>query len=672
MRMFDAATSVPALTEAWIKTLRKGGGPGGDGETIERFARQAEFRIARLAHELQADLYRPGPLRRVSVPKRSGEGMRVLSIPCVVDRIAQRATAAVLSAALEPQFSDASFGYRPGRSVGQAVARVDALRRQGFTWVVDADIKAFFDTVPHAPLCARLEAGGIDPQLVDLIELWLEGFSAEGTGLAQGSPISPALANLHLDALDDSFGPRGAVRIVRFADDFVLLTRCRPGAEAALVKAQERLAAGGLRLNLAKTRIVPYDQALRFLGHLFLRGMVMPSDEAEDPPTRALTYGGAASEEEAEALAALRGEEGPASESSPEPDPILPDDGAADDLSAGQVPLYLFEPGYRLVAEREGFAVMGHGRVRLRLPAAMVSRIDLGAEVEAEDAALRLAAAHGVPVALLNEAGLPQSVLMPTMSGDAGLHMAQARMALDPARAAAIAAVLVAGRIRNAQALLKRLNRRRADAPVETACDRLKTCWLKLAVPRSLADIRAVEAEAARSYWPALSACLEHGFALPSRRDPARATGVNAVLDYTASLLARDMRSAVLRARLHPGFGVLHVAADGHEACVYDLMEPFRAPLAEGLAVYLLNNRILKAGDFTVEPPRSARAHGVRLLPSASRKLVQGYEAWMARPILDPVAGRRTTWRSLLLTEARRFARLAQDGTPWTPYRMKH
>lgn len=667
MRMFDAATSVPALTEAWIRTLKNGGGPGGDGETLQQFARAADFRLARLSHELQSDLYRPGPLRRLQVPKRSG-GMRQLSIPCVTDRIAQRATATLLSAALEPTFSDSSFGYRPGRSVQQAVARVDFLRRQGFSWVVDADIKGFFDNVPHAPLLNRLRGAGIEAAICDLVAMWLDSFSDSGVGLAQGSPLSPVLSNLHLDALDDSFGDKGPVRIVRFADDFVLLTRCRPGAEAALAKVQERLAEGGLRLNLAKTRIVPFDQSLKFLGHLFLRGMVMPTDE-EDPPPRTLTYSGIA-EEEDQAAAALRGVPPPAPAADPLPDPI--DTADEDALSPGLVPLYLFEPGYRLVADGEGFGVIGHGRPRLRLPATMVSRIDLGAEVEAEDAALRLAATYGIPVALLNEAGLPQSVLMPSLTGDAALHLAQARITLDSARAEEVVALLVAGRLRNAHALLKRLNRRRADPTVEAACTVLHHGWRKAEAPRRVAEARAVEAECARAYWPALSACLEHGFALPSRRDPDRATPVNAVLDYTASLLIRDMRAAVLRARLHPGFGVLHASADGRDACVYDLVEPFRAPLAEGLTVYLLNNRILGAADFVVEPPKSARAHGVRLLPAASRKLVQGYETWVARPILDPATGRRTTWRSLMLTEARRFARMAEDGTPWTPYRMKH
>ena len=674
MSMFRAATSVPALTEAWIRTQRNGGGPGGDGESLTDFARNAEFRLARLSHELQADLYRPGPLRRVSVPKKSGGGMRVLSIPCVVDRIAQRAAAAVLSAALEPQFEDASFAYRPGRSVQQAVARVDLLRRQGYTWVVDADIRAFFDNVPHAPLRRKLAQAGVDTRLADLIGLWLDGFGPGGVGLAQGAPVSPVLANLHLDALDESFGPKGPVRIVRFADDFVLLTRCRPGAEGALARARDVLAEAGLELNLQKSRIVPYDQALRFLGHLFVRGTVLDSDEADDPARPVLTYGNPAGDVDDEAAArevmAGGGAVAPPA-SAVEPQGALEDvDGG--DLSAGPVPLYLFEPGYRLVADREGFGVLGHGRPKLRLPARMVSRIDLGAEVEAEDAALRLAAAYGIPVALLNEAGLPQSVLMPAMRDDAALHLAQARLALDPARATPFAALLCSGRIRNAQALLKRLNRRRALPEVEAACDALKSAWLRIEAARGLDQVRAIEAEAARKYWPALAACLEHGFALPSRRDPGRATPVNAVLDYTASLLTRDMRAAVLRARLHPGFGVLHATGDGRDACVYDLIEPFRAPLAEGLTVYLFNNRILRTGDFTQDPDPRPGHHGIRLLPGAGRKVVQGWESWVARAILDPATGERTTWRRLMLLEAQRFGRAAQDDQAHTPYRMKH
>lgn len=691
--MFHAAISVPALTEGWLKTLRKGGGPGGDGETVAQFARMADFRIARLAYELQARLYRPGPLRRVAIPKRTG-GSRVLSIPCVVDRVAQRAATGILSAVLEPQFEDSSFAYRPGRSVAQAVARVDLLRREGFHFVVDADIRTFFDRVPHALILQKLAAHGVDPQLSELVDLWLDGFSDDGIGLAQGSPLSPLLANLHLDALDEAFGPRGPVRIVRFADDFVLLTRTRPGAEGALSKARDLLAQNGLDLNLAKTRIVPFDQALRFLGHVFVRGLVLTAPEDDAPQIPILSRGAppssgsddAAEEDAAQDALAATFDADPRERvagSTPNVAPSAAFDPAAaaldlirtteqeeEDFATGLAPLYVLEPGRRLVAERDGFVVLDGGRARLRLPPALVGRIDLGAQVEAEDTVFRLAAAHAIPVTLLNEAGLPQAVLMPAIRDDAGLHLAQARLALDPALGAGVARLLVGARIRNAQALLRRLNHRRGDATIAAACDAMRGDWRKAEAAANLQAVRDVEAQAARHYWPALGLCLDHGFQLNTRRGVDTATPFNAILDFTASLLTRDMRAAVLRARLHPGFGVLHVSGDRRDACVYDLIEAFRAPLAEGLAVYLVNNRILRAEDFLHDP--AAPGHGIRLLPASARKLVQGYESWLARSIQDPRTGRSSTWRGLLLIEARRYARAAEAVGGFLPYLMKH
>lgn len=683
------------LARAWLKTMKKGGGPGGDGETIEQFARHAQFRLARLAGELESGSYLPGPLRRVSIPKASG-GMRVLSIPCVVDRVVQRAATEILTIALEPQFEDSSFAYRPGRSVQQAVTRVDLLRRQGFRYVVDADIRAFFDQVPHRPLLDKMQAMQVPTCLVDLVDLWLDSFSDTGRGLAQGAPVSPILANLHLDVLDEAFGERSPVRIVRFADDFVLLTKTKPGAEAALERARDVLSDNGLELNLAKTRIVAWEQAFEFLGHLFVQATMMRSsgrDEPESAPTATLAATGLHTParhesrfDEEEAIAAKHLAESynddaeaktpsPPSSRAPNAKTALSEpefDTAADDgLSPGLAPLYLLEPGRLLDVEGDGFAIITEGRTSLRLPAHMVGRIDLGSAVEARDEALRLAAAHQIPVTLLNEAGLPQSILLPAVKSDAGLHLAQARLALDPAFAAPFAGALAGGRIRNAQALLKRLNRRRRREDVEEACGMLHRDWRKAEAATSVEAARAAEAEAARVYWPALGHCLEHGFRMYARRTEDQATAVNAVLDYTASLLTREMRAAVLRARLHPGFGVLHASADGRDACVYDLMEAFRAPLAESLTVYLFNNRVLQADDFVGADNKGPRGQ-VRLAAGAGRKLIQAWEQWLARIVTDPASGKKTTWRNLMLWEAWRFARAAVEAAPFTPYHMKH
>lgn len=691
--MFARLAGIATLAAAFHAVRARGGGPGGDGETIHSFAQNLTPRLARLSEDLLHGLYRPGPLRHVAIPKKTG-GTRTLSIPCVVDRVAQRAAKDVLEPLLEPTFEDASYAYRAGCGVQTAVARVAALRREGYTFVVDGDIRAFFDNIPHRLLLDKLAAVIPDSRVIGLVGQWLAGFSPDGKGLAQGSPLSPLLANLFLDALDEKF-IKGPVRIVRFADDFVLLAKSRGAAEHALADAEALLTAHGLTMNRAKTRIVPFDGALSFLGYLFVRSLTLQEQKAAELPDdgfplvagRAL--GPAAMPPAADEIAPPVPADAPPQPvvlvAPPAPPPPAPAakpratlrsdpavleylegdlDGA--DLATGRAPLYVLEAGRRLEVRGEGFGVTENGRELVVLPAHLVQRIDLGPEVEANDAALRLAAAHGIPVALLDGRGQPAAILAPRQLDDARLHLAQARLVLEPARALALVRTLVAGRVVNARVLLIRLNRRRDRASVRTATAAMARLIERARFAAVDADAaRGVEGAAARLYWPALGALLQHGFALPRRReDPANP--VTAILNWTASLLGREVRAAVLRAGLHPGFGALHAAGDDREACVYDLMEEFRAPLAEGLTVYLFNNRILQPDDFLSAPDH------VHVVAEARKRVIRHWEAWLARPIRLPETGRRTTWRGLVLAQARALARAAQDGGGYRPYAMDH
>ena len=689
---FDRIASVAQLTLAWDRVLVRGGTPGGDGESVTDFAPVAETRIARLSRELQMGFYKPGPLRHVDIPKRRG-GVRGLTIPCVIDRIAQRSAADVLQELLERHFEDASYGYRPGRSHLDAVAKVDHLRRHGYEWIVDGDIRSFFDEVPHDMVLARLGAHVADNRLVQLVGLWLESFSDDGRGLAQGSPLSPILSNLHLDAIDEVMDGT-STRLVRFADDFVILTRTAPKAAAALDRMSKLLADHGLALNSEKTKIVPFDQAFKFLGHIFLRSMVWKDDSDNEP--RVASHGltpWALHEPETERpqIAETRtppkksrpplkaaGPSPPAVQTSQTP-PVrlirrprdvieeLDGDRDVDDLATGLAPLYVLQPGRRLVVEKEGFAVLGDGRRILVIPADRVGRIDLGAEVEADDRALRLAAAHQIPVHLLNGIGLPEAVLMPCISADAPLHLTQARMMLDPGLALQHCQVLVSGRIRNAHAQLKRLNRRRKLETVDQACSRMGLARRRAERAASLDTARGFEGESAAQYWPALGACLEHGWSLNRRvRGTDKTDAVNAVLDWTASLLARDCRAAVLRAGLHPGFGVLHAPQDGRDSCVFDLIEEFRAPLAEALTVMLFNNRVLTVNDFAM------RDGEMRVAGNGGTALIRAYEAWLARVIKNPATKRRTTWRGLILLQARALAKASLETAAYRPYAMDY
>lgn len=264
--VFASMTRPEALAEAFLRVKRNRGGAGGDGQTSAVFEADLKRNLAELRRTLLDQSYRPGPLRRYPVEKPTG-GVRWISVPCVRCRVAQTAAATALSAAIDPFLSPASFAFRPGLSVESAAGAITTLRLQGFVHVAEGDIASFFDSVPHAVAIDMLRRFARYPFL-RLVGLWLQGFSRNGRGLPQGSPLSPALANLVLDPIDKAITSR-RVRLVRYADDFVLMARSPEAATFALARMETLLAGIGLALKAEKTRLARIDEGIRFLGLSF-------------------------------------------------------------------------------------------------------------------------------------------------------------------------------------------------------------------------------------------------------------------------------------------------------------------------------------------------------------------------------------------------------------------
>ena len=657
--VFRDATAVRALGDAWAKVRANGGCAGGDGETIAMFQPRAAQTIAALSTTLRANRWRPRDLRMIAIPKRSG-GTRPLSIPAIRDRIAQTACAAILTPVLEPLFSDASYAYRPGRSVDQAVRAIDGFRRQGFTHVVEADILRCFERIPHDRLLDRLSVilsdhdGG--DRLTDLIALWMEhwgaAFGTPGRGLAQGSPLSPLLANLHLDALDDAATGRG-VRIVRFADDFVLLCKGEAAAHDALASAAATLEVEGLELRPDRTRITSFDKGFRFLGHLFVRSMMMR--ELSDPDENPI-----------EMLRSVAGRDA--------------DDIARQAKDAAQVAdardrghdrgariLYVTEPGRRLTLRNLSFSVEeGEGREILALSHGRVDRIELGPDAEADVEALRHALFTDTDLAFVDRAGGTLGWLSAAGVGRAALHLAQARVALDDGLRADAARRIAASRIKGMRTQLRRLNRGGKDAGALEAASALGRAIRKLPGASDVAALRGHEGAAAAIYWPALGRLIT-GAATPFRRSRPAADGVNAAINWLTGSLGRDVRAALARRGLHSGFGLLHTPTNGHEALVWDLMEPFRAPLTEGLAAALFNQRRLRPEMFATEDGQT------RIDRDGRRALIEGYETAVSRVILSPHSGKRRTWRHVIVEDAGAFAAhcRAPEESDWRPFTLE-
>jgi group II intron reverse transcriptase/maturase len=264
---------VAALERAY-RRQKRAAAPGIDGMTVASYAQDLEKRLEALCDRIHSGRYRPLPVRRTYIPKPDG-GQRPLGILALEDKIVQGAVAEVLSAIYEVDFLDCSYGFRPKRSAHQALRGVhDAIVTERVNWVLDADLRKFFDSVDHDWLMRMVEHRVADPRVLRLIRAWLEvGIleagqileTAEGT--PQGAGISPLLANIFLHyALDLWIGQwsrrhaTGRMRLVRYADDFLLTFEQRADAQRMMADLPERLAGFGLQLHEDKTRLLEFGR----------------------------------------------------------------------------------------------------------------------------------------------------------------------------------------------------------------------------------------------------------------------------------------------------------------------------------------------------------------------------------------------------------------------------
>ena len=267
------------MRQAFKAVKRNRGAAGVDRVSIHAFEANLDDNLAALMFQLKHEgCYHPAPLRRVYIPKGEGK-LRPLGIPTVRDRVAQEVVRALIEPIFEPHFSEFSFGFRPGRNAHQAVEAVRAAHAAGFKWVVDADIQAFFDNIPHNLILNRVAERVADGNILRLIQEFLSAGVMDGgallpttSGTPQGGVISPLLANIVLDLLDHHLTQSG-LRFVRYADDFVILCRNHAQAKQALTFVDTFLRNElGLSLSASKTKVTNFVKGFDFLGfHLSRR-----------------------------------------------------------------------------------------------------------------------------------------------------------------------------------------------------------------------------------------------------------------------------------------------------------------------------------------------------------------------------------------------------------------
>lgn len=700
----DAALDDANLFEAWLKVRANQGAAGVDGQTIDQFAVNVFGRLQTLRDQVRRGEYRAQPLLRWAIPKPNGK-WRYLAVPTVRDRVLQTAVARVLTPILDKAFEHASYGYRSGRSVPMAVARVAYWRDQGYQWVVDADIESYFDNIDHGLLLAKLRRTLDDHSLLPLVELWLAATVQPGDGgqpylltkgVPQGSPISPLLANLYLDDLDEAVLAQD-LRLVRFADDFVILCRDPAQAEQALLLTEEVAAALKLRVNRDKTRLVHFDEGFRFLGVDFIRNLMVAAEPAaapwvipdehqrqqaagpepaalepdesedsgqgpllarrEDPPVP-LSSGRPVAASDAMPPAAERPDMLDASDSEDEPD------GTAgvqveqhDALSPLLRSLVVGEQGVLLLKENERIVVARQGQQLLSWPLRKLDEIHITSNALISTALLRFCVAEGIQVTLSDASGnLHAHVGRPAPVADAQRHAQQWQRLQDADWTLMAARAFVHGKLTNQITLLRRYNRRRAIDGVQQAIGQIDAMRQRLSGTRKPDDVRGYEGQAARAYYGALRQLIPESWPFEGRRRRPPTDPINALLSYGYAILHRTMVTLIQRQGLDPYLGSLHAVRSGHAALASDLMEEFRAPVIDTVVLWLVLGDRIRPQDFdTADDGRTPL-----LNPSARRLFVQEITAKLRSALLHPVAGTRMDYHRAMLWQVNHYRRVVE------------
>ncbi len=713
------------LLQAWYKVRANQGCAGIDRESLSDFESGLMSSLALLRDEVIYDTYRPRPLFRIHVPKKNSPGTRPLSIPTVRDRVLQTAVTRVLTPLFEAEFEECSFAYRPGRSVNMALQRVEQLRDQGFVWVVDADISSFFDEIDHQVLLREVKKLVEDQAILHLIECWLVAVVVDGPqrfrlhkGVPQGSPLSPLLANLYLDQLDEAVLDEN-LRLIRFADDFLILCRKKERAEQALQFTAEVLESLRLKLHKKKTRVVDFKQGFRFLGVEFVRSLAIkakyPAAQASFLDTEHLgiipdEYAADIEPEPGEEEAAIvdrdesdtgtdqariirfqypktemalafaeagirpsyfssRIEQKDPTGAEDEPEQVMPVEppvAAAGvstpvDLDPRLRTLYVLENGYVLGKESERFTIRRRGEVLQRIPAIKVDQIMIFGNAQITTQAMHFCLQAKIPIYLLSGQGRFHGVVDGFSTDPVLLHRDQFRRAEEPEFCLAISKACIRAKIGNCRTVLRRYARKQEPGSLSQAADRLKIILKELSNADSLNAIRGHEGAAARIYFSALSKAVDPDWCFSGRTRQPPKDPVNALLSYGYTLLFYNIYSFLRSRGLNPQVGFLHQVRVGHPALASDMIEEFRAIIVDAVVLNLVFNRRLTPDQF-IMPDGTGKGC---ILEEAPRKLfIKELEKKMNSSITHPVSGLRLDYRRCLEHQVHHLASVIQGREP--------
>ncbi len=724
--LYNQMALTETLFQAWNKVVSNDGMAGYDKQSITDYSWRIEEHLAALSRQLLTGTYEPQPLLKLVMLKPTGK-LRNLLIPTVMDRVAETAAAIVLTPLVESELGANTFAYRPGLSRMTAAHEIERLRNLGYSWVVDADISNFFDTVDHQLLFERFQELCDDEELLKLIKRWLTVEIVDGhnprvkntAGLPQGCPISPMLANLYLDKFDERMEKEG-FKLVRFADDFLILCKTKPTAEAALQLSESALAELKLQLNNEKTRITTFAEGFKYLGYLFIRSLVLPTkmhpDEWYDKLGRLklrkapknLLHTAESEETDVYELETsdhdtisvtkerlLQTEFGEKLLQSLEKQQIDVDKflektekedyqrqkekhEALNKLYSPLLnTLYLQEQGSTLRKDGERFSVEKQGQQLNEIIARRVEQILVLGNITLTTPSMQYCMRNNIPVTFVSQHGSYFGRLETTTADNSALERFQYLRSLDEPFAFDIASRIVEAKIKNSRTMIQKRKAMawESNGELKEKFDNTLSLMTSLAEHTNTCEnmeaLRGLEGKTAALYFELYGLLFkkELPFYTSSfrriRRPPT--DPVNSLLSFGYTLLHNNIFSMVRMKGLNPYIGFLHAEDKGNPSLINDLVEEFRT-IIDSMTLYTLNKGVLRNKDFYYRKDKT----GCFLTDEARKKFLELFEQRMWEESRDPVSGKTMNIRRHIESQVVKISEvLAGTRTLYEPYRTE-
>jgi CRISPR-associated protein Cas1 len=474
-----------------------------------------------------------------------------------------------------------------------------------------------------------------------------------GKGVLQGAILSGALANLYLTEFDRRCLAAG-FNLVRYGDDFAIVTPDWIQANRVLEQVREWLAQLYLTLNPEKTHIYSPDDEFTFLGYRFVQGQVYAPPPPVQPDSWVLSPSGVPTRRKTKRKLVIISR--PPIGSSLKAD-YFPTANLEHLWSDLMTTLYITDQGAYLSVKNQQFQVFYHRELRVKVPANRVSHIVLFGCCNMSHGAVSLALRRRIPVMYLSRKGRYFGRLYSESHAKVDYLIQQVKRSLDSEFTRTQAEAIVSAKLHNSRILLLRLNQRRKIELVSEAIDDIARLLDLLHFAESMDALRGYEGKAATIYFQGLGSLFTGSFAFEKRTKRPPTDPINSMMSLGYTLLSQNVHSFVNLVGLHPHFGNLHVPRDNHPALVSDLMEEFRAQIVDSLVAYLVNSKIFQLDDFTQPDERN----GVYLQPHALKKFLKHWEDKLLSEITHPHTNYKVSLKRCIELQVREYITCLMD-----------